>query len=90
MTLPARKAKGGAPADPRGALLFVDAVEGETARLLLQEGPAFEVPARLLPAGAVEGSWVRISLALAPPPPDRGSNLRRRLGAGDDGGDIKL
>lgn len=70
-------------------LLFVDAIEGETARLLLGTA-ALTVPSRVLPAGAKEGSWLRASFALAPPPPDAAAEIRRRLGRDDDGGDIKL
>jgi hypothetical protein len=72
-------------------LLFVDAIEGGTARLLLGV-EAFSVPARLLPAGTTEGSWVRLSFEIAPAPPDdqAAETLRRKLGDGDDGGDIKL
>lgn len=73
-------------ADP---LLFVDAIESGTARLLLGV-EAFSVPARLLPPGAKEGSWVRLSFELAPTPPDEADALRRKLGRDDDGGDIKL
>ena len=53
---------------------------------------AFGVPARLLPAGTKEGSWVRLSFEIAPAPPDDhdADELRRKLGHGDDGGDIKL
>lgn len=78
---------GGADAPP---LLYVDAVEAETARLLLPGGTAFSVPARLLPAGAKEGSWLHASFTVANPPPDDAAEIRRRLGRGDDGGDIKL
>ncbi len=72
-------------------LLFVDAIEGGTARLLLGV-EAFNLPARLLPAGAKEGSWVRLSFQIAPAPPDEDAAdaLRRKLGGDDDGGDIKL
>jgi hypothetical protein len=72
-------------------LLFVDAIEAGTARLLLGV-EAFAVPARLLPSGTKEGSWLRLSLAAAPAPPaaDDGGALRRKLGRDDDGGDIKL
>lgn len=72
-------------------LLFVDAIEGGTARLLLGV-EAFNVPARLLPAGAKEGSWVRLSFQIAPAPPDEAAAdaLRQKLGRDDDGGDIKL
>lgn len=75
---------------PGAGLLFVDAIEGDSARLLLGTD-AFNVPARLLPAGAKEGSWLRASFALAPAPHDDGAAaLRRRLGRDDDGGDFKL
>lgn len=72
------------------ALLFVDAVEGESARLVLPGGSAFSVPVRLLPPGAKEGSWLQASFALAPAPPDDAAEIRARLGQGDDGSDIKL
>lgn len=72
------------------ALLFVDAIEGDTARLVITGGAAFSIPARLLPTGAKEGSWLRASFALAPAPADDAAATRARLGRGDDGGDIKL
>jgi hypothetical protein len=68
---------------------FVDAVEDEVARLLVGE-QAFTVPRALLPAGAGEGSWVKIGIAVIPAPPDDSEERRRRLGAGDPGGDIEL
>ena len=72
-------------------LLFVDAIEAGTARLLLGV-EALTVPARLLPAAAKEGSWVRLSFQIAPAPPDDAAAdaLRGKLGRGDDGKDIKL
>ncbi len=72
-------------------MLFVDAIEVGTARLLAGVD-AFELPARLLPAGTKEGSWLRLSFELAPAPPgvDDDGALRRKLGQDDDGGDIKL
>jgi hypothetical protein len=72
-------------------LLFVDTIEGGFARLLCG-ADAFDVPARLLPADAKEGSWLRPSFTLAPAPAaDADAEaLRRRLGQDDDGGDIKL
>jgi hypothetical protein len=70
-------------------LLFVDAIEAGTARLL-SGVEAFELPARLLPAGTKEGSWLRLSFEPAPAPPDEGGALRRKLGRDDDGQDIKL
>lgn len=71
-------------------LLFVDAIEGDTARILVSGGTAFSIPVRLLPAGAKEGTWLRASFAIAPAPPDDAAEIRRRLGRDDDGGDIKL
>lgn len=69
---------------------FVDAIEGDVARLLFGR-QAVDVPVSLLPEGAAEGTWVRFSVTLADPPPDDGTEARRRrLGAGDPGGDIEL
>jgi hypothetical protein len=70
-------------------LLFVDQIENGWAHLLLGED-AFDVPARLLPAGTTEGTWLRWSFAVAAAPPDAGAAIRRKLQQGDDGGDIKL
>jgi hypothetical protein len=75
----------------RGApsLLFVDAIEGEKARLLWGV-EAFDVPLGLLPAGTGEGAWLHLTLSAAPAPPDEGGALRDKLSRDDDGGDIKL
>jgi hypothetical protein len=70
-------------------LLFVDQIENGWAHVLLGED-AFDVPARLLPAGTKEGTWLRWSFSAAPAPPDVGAAIRRKLQQGDDGGDIKL
>ena len=71
------------------AIVFIDEVEDLVARLVLNE-QVFHLPRALLPADAREGPWLRISVALAPAPPDDGAALRKRLGEGDPGGDIKL
>jgi hypothetical protein len=81
MTHPAR--------DDADTLLYVDQIDAGWAHLLLGE-EAFDVPARLLPAGTKEGTWLRWSFAPAPPPPDEAAAIRRKLQKGDDGGDIKL
>jgi len=80
-----------AGAQAAGVLLFVDAVEAGHARLLLGQ-EAFEVPARLLPRAAKEGSWLRATFQLTSAPPEEAEAeaRRRRLGQHDDGGDIKL
>ena len=70
-------------------LLFVDQIENGWAHLLLGED-AFDVPARLLPAGTKEGTWLRWSFAVVAAPPDVGAAIRHKLQQGDDGGDIKL
>ena len=44
------------------SLLFVDAIEADTARLVGAGGVAFSVPSRLLPVGAKEGSWLRAAV----------------------------
>ena len=72
----------------RVTLVFVDAIEEGRARLLAGED-AFTVPLALLPDGAREGAWLRLSLEPAPAPSDPNA-LRDRLGAGDPGGPIKL
>ena len=46
---------------------FVDAIEDDVARLLVGDD-AFTVPRVLLPADAVEGSWVSICVAVIPAP----------------------
>ena len=81
--------KDAVPAAP-SPLLFVDAIDGQMARLLLSGGASFSVPVRLLPAGVKEGSWLHASFVVAPPPPDGAAEIRARLGRGDDGADIKL
>jgi len=88
---PPRPAPAPAPAPAQAGRLFVDAIEGGRARLLLG-GDAFTIPASLLPPGAVEGSWLRLSFQLTAAPPEEAEAeaTRRRLGADDDGGDLKL
>jgi len=81
--------QGGAGAPPAPDLLFVDALEGDKARLMWGV-EAFDVPAGLLPAGTREGAWLRVSLSPAASPPDEGGALREKLSRDDDGGDIKL
>lgn len=68
--------------------VFVDAVEGGLARLELGE-QAFTVPAALLPDGAGEGSWLKLTATVTTPPSDPDA-LRRKLGKDDPGGPIKL
>jgi hypothetical protein len=73
----------------RETTAFVDDLEDEVARLLVGDH-AFTVPRALLPADAVEGSWVKIGIGVIPAPPDDTEARRRRLGRSDPGGDIKL
>jgi hypothetical protein len=76
-------------APPVETLLYIDAIEGTRARLLLGV-ETFDVPARLLPSSATEGTWLRLSLTPAPAPPDDAEALRDKLAGDDDGRDIKL
>ena len=73
----------------RDDVVFVDAIEGERARLMWGV-EAFDVPLRLLPAGTREGAWLKLSFVPAPAPPDEADAIRKKLSGGDDGGDIKL
>ena len=70
-------------------IVFIDEVEDRVARLVVGE-EVFHLPRRLLPADAQEGQWLRISVTLTPAPPDDSAALRKRMGDGDPGGDIKL
>ena len=72
-------------------LLFIDAIEDDGAWVLLEE-KRYRMPRALLPAGAGEGTWLRLSV-------DRARKLevedeiearRARLLRSDPGGDIKL
>ena len=72
-----------------GQRVFVDAIEAGRARLVLGE-EAFTVPARLLPKGAREGSWIELSGRVVPAPPSRAAAIRRKLAKDDPGGPIKL
>jgi len=79
--------KAAAPATKTSAV-FVDAVEEGHARLLLG-ADAFTVPAALLPDGAGEGTWLKLTATVTPPQADPDA-LRRKLGGDDPGGPIKL
>jgi hypothetical protein len=74
---------------PKEALLFVDAIEAGRARLLLDD-ETFTVPARLLPKGAREGSWIRLSGTVVAAPPSDADAIRKKLARDDPGGPIKL
>jgi len=74
---------------PAPGLLFVDAIDGDKARLMWGV-ESFDVPLGLLPAGTREGAWLHLTLSPAAAPPDEGGALREKLSRGDDGGDIKL
>jgi hypothetical protein len=71
--------------------LFVDALEDDEALILLGD-KRYALPRALLPPGAREGSWLRLSLD-----PGKAQKLgeeiearRERLLRMDPGGDIKL
>ena len=70
-------------------IVFIDEVEDRVARLVFGD-QVFHLPRALLPADAREDQWLRISMILTPTPPNDSATLRKRLGEGDPGGDIKL
>lgn len=70
--------------------LFLDSIDEGRARLVLDEDEAFTIPARMLPAGARAGDWVRLSLGVVPAPASRADAVRKTLARDDDGGPIKL
>jgi hypothetical protein len=74
--------------DAKTSDVFVDGIDEGRARLLRGDD-AFTVPAALLPDGAREGSWLKLTATLAPPQADPDA-LRRKLGRDDPGGPIKL
>jgi hypothetical protein len=70
-------------------LLFVDAVEDDDAWVVLGES-RHRIARAVLPPGAGEGSWLRLSIA---EPPAEAKNLeerRAKLVRDDPGGTIKL
>ncbi|MDW8282752.1 MAG: hypothetical protein RMK29_13645 [Myxococcales bacterium] len=80
---------------------FVDHIEWSSerdrgrARLLVRDSAQGIVegsfPAAWLPEGAREGTWVKLQIQLIDPPPGEDpTDLRRSLGEGDPGGDIRL
>jgi hypothetical protein len=70
-------------------VVLVDAVEDGHARLVLDD-EAFTVPARLLPRGAREGTWIQLSTGVVSAPASDAAALRKKLAGGDRGGPIKL
>ena len=76
-------------ADRRATRLFVDAIDDDTARVLLGER-VFTIPAQLLPHGAREGDWVEIAVGVVPAPASEADEIRERLAKDDPGGPIKL
>jgi hypothetical protein len=73
----------------RLATLFVDELEDDGARLLLDEH-SFTVPRALLPADVQEGQWLLFSIVKTAAPPDETSARRKRLGEDDPGGKVEL
>ncbi|HVU50860.1 MAG TPA: hypothetical protein VHL80_09245 [Polyangia bacterium] len=71
------------------ARAYVDAVEAGRARLVADDD-VFTIPARLLPAGAREGSWIELAVGIVPAPPSAAAAIRRKLAKDDPGGPIKL
>ena len=72
-------------------LLFIDAIEDDEAWVLLED-KRYRMPRALLPAGAGEGTWLRLSVDRARKldVQDENAARRARLLGSDPGGDIKL
>ncbi|HZS38962.1 MAG TPA: hypothetical protein VFF06_19145 [Polyangia bacterium] len=71
---------------------FIDGIESGVARLLF-DNQVVKWPARRLPAGAAEGTWVEIAIEPCAAPPGESDDVearRKKLAASDDGGDIEL
>jgi hypothetical protein len=72
-----------------GVLLFVDAIEDDEALVLLGE-KRWSLPRALLPAGAKEGSWLRLALDTSQKVGEEIEARPARLLRSDRGGNIKL
>jgi hypothetical protein len=72
-----------------GVLLFIDAIEDDEAQVLLGE-KRWSLPRALLPAGAKEGSWLRLTVDSSQKIGEEIEARRARLLRSDPGGDIKL
>lgn len=82
-------------ATPRSVTAYVDAVESDVARVLLDHGDddwrGHNLPTAILPPDAKEGSWLKLSIKVTPPPPGaKAPQLRGKDGRRDKGGDIIL
>lgn len=69
-------------------LLFIDALEDDEAMVLVGE-KRYRLPRALLPIGAKEGSWLRLSLHDSAVGAEI-EKVRARLTGSDDGDDVKL
>lgn len=93
---PATPAAAPQAAAPPTHLAYVDAIEGDVARVLFAdragEWRPFTLPLHVLPADIKENSWVSLRGHTHDPPPWAESvrSLRARLGRDDDGGDFSL
>jgi hypothetical protein len=72
-----------------GVLLFIDAIEDDTVRVLLGEA-LHSMPRALLPASAQEGSWLRLRVDRTVSPDEESEARRARLLRSDPGGPVKL
>ena len=74
--------------------LWIDRIEGDRAVLGADGDLVLEIPTALLPPGAGEGTWLKLSLevdeARTTQETENVEALLDRLGAGDDGGDLIL
>ena len=73
------------------AELFLDRIEGDVA-VLVVDGREVKLPRAALPADAREGDVLQLvrDPEATQRAKERVGNLRKKLGEGDDGGDLKL
>ncbi len=74
--------------------VHIDRIEDALAVLVLEDDTELLVPRRLLPAQAIEGTWLNLRLTIDEDETEARrrsvKERRERLGASDDGGDIEL
>ena len=74
--------------------VWIDRIEGDRAVLGTDGDLVLEIPTTLLPPGASEGTWLKLSLEVdAARTAEETKNVEAlldRLGASDDGGDLIL
>jgi hypothetical protein len=74
---------------PKSLVLFIDSIDEDEVTVLLDEKP-YRLPRALLPPGAREGMWLRLTVEDNPTLHKNIEDKRGRLLGSDPGGKIKL